>query len=91
MKMVINANYGGFGLDVAERYEDWVRGFEGDRFNTELVEFVETHPDECGDLAIVIIPEEATDWEMDEYDCWESVIYILNGKIIHADIEVVEE
>ena len=91
MKMVINANYGGFGLDVAEQYEDWVRGFEGDRFNTELVEFVETHPDECGDLAIVIIPEEATDWEMDEYDGWESVIYILNGKIIHADIEVVEE
>lgn len=87
MKMVINANYGGFGLDVAEQYEDWVRDFEGDRFNAELVEFVETHPDECGDLAVITIPEEATDWEMDECDGWESVIYVLNGKIVHAGYE----
>jgi hypothetical protein len=87
MKMVINANYGCFGLNVAEQYEDWVRHLEGDRFNAELVEFVETHPDECGDLAIVIIPDEATDWEMDEYDGWESVIYVLNGKIVHAGCE----
>ena len=64
-----------------------VRDFEGDRFNTELVEFVETHPNECGDLAVVIIPEEATDWEMDECDGWESVIYVLNGKIVHAECE----
>lgn len=87
MKMVINANYGGFGLDVAEQYEDWVRDFEGDRTNAELVEFVETHPDECGDLEVITIPEEATDWEMDEYDGWESVIYVLNGKIVHAGCE----
>ena len=87
MKMVINANYGGFGLDVAEQYKGWVRSFERDRFNAELVEFVETHPDECGDLAVVIIPEEATDWEMDEYDGYESVIYVLDGKIIHAEYE----
>ena len=87
MKMVINANYGGFGLDVAEQYEDWVRDLESDRFNAELVEFVETHPNECGDLAIVTIPDEATDWEMDEYDGWESVIYVLNGKIVHAGCE----
>lgn len=86
MKMVINANYGSFGLDVAEQYEDWVRDLEGDRFNAELVEFVETHPDECGDLAIVIIPDEATDWEMDEYDGWETIIYVLNGKIVHARV-----
>jgi hypothetical protein len=87
MKMVINASYGGFGLGVAEQHEDWVRDLESDRFNAELVEFVETHPDECGDLAVVIIPDEATDWEMDEYDGWESVIYVLNGKIIHAECE----
>ena len=87
MKMVINANYGGFGLDVAEQYEDWVYDLESDRTNAELVEFVETHPDECGDLAIINIPKEATDWEMDEYDGWESVIYVLNGKIIHAECE----
>ena len=87
MKMVINANYGGFGLDVADQYEDWVCDFEGDRTNAELVEFVETHPDECGGLAVITIPDEATDWEMDEYDGSESVIYVLNGKIVHADVD----
>ena len=87
MKIVINASYGGFGLDVAEQYEDWVCNFEDDRTNAELVEFVETHPDECGDLAVITIPEEATDWEMDEYDGLESVIYVLNGKIVHAGCE----
>lgn len=84
MKMVINANYGGFGLNVAERYEDWVLDFEDDRTNAELVEFVETHPNECGDLKVIIIPDDATDWEMNEYDGWESVIYVLGGKIIYA-------
>ena len=85
MKMVINANYGGFGLGVAKQYKDWVYDLEDDRTNTELVEFVETHPNECGDLAIVTIPEGATDWELDEYDGCESVIYVLNGKIVHAE------
>lgn len=85
MKMVINANYGGFGLNVVEQYEDWVLNFEDDRFNTELVEFVETHPNECGDLAVVIIPDDATDWEMNEYDGYESVTYVLNGKIFEAE------
>ena len=87
MKMVINVDFGGFGLDVAEQYEDWVHDFKDDRTNAELVEFVETHPDECGDLAVITIPDEATDWEMDEYDGCESVIYVLNGKIVHADVD----
>ena len=85
MKMVINADYGGFGCGVEEQYEDWVLGLEDDRFNTELVEFVETHPNECGDLAVVIIPDDATDWEMNEYDGYESVTYVLNGKIFEAE------
>jgi hypothetical protein len=84
MKIVINGDFGGFGFGVAERFEDWVREFEGDRSDAELVAFVETHPDECGDLVVVTIPEEATDWEMDEYDGWESIIYVLDGKIVHA-------
>lgn len=84
MKIVINGDFGGFGFGVAEQFEDWVREFEGDRSDAELVAFVETHPDECGDLVVVTIPEEATDWEMDEYDGWESIIYVLDGKIVHA-------
>ena len=85
MKMVINADYGGYGYGVAEQYEDLVNG--NDRFNAELIEFVETHPNECGDLVVINIPDEATDWELDEYDGWESVIYVLNGKIVHAEVD----
>ena len=84
MKIVINKDYGGFGYGVADEYEDFIRGFEGDRTNPELVAFVECHPDECGDLEVVEIPDTATDWEMDEYDGWESVIYVVDGKIHHA-------
>ena len=84
MKMVINANYGGFGLNVAEQYKYWVLDFEDDRTNAELVKFVENYPNECGDLRVVTIPEGATDWEMEEYDGWESIIYVLNGKILYA-------
>jgi nitroreductase len=50
----------------------------------ELVAFVESHPDECGDLEVVEIPDTATDWEIDEYDGWESVVYVVNGKLHHA-------
>lgn len=85
MKMVINADYGGYGYGVAEQYEDLVN--KNDRFSAELIEFVETHPNECGDLAVINIPDEATDWELDEYDGWESVIYVLNGKIVHAEVD----
>lgn len=85
MKLVINADFGGFGLGVADQYEKWVRSLESDRTNAELVQFVETHPDECGTLAIVTIPEETTDWEIEEYDGDETVIYVLNGEIIYAE------
>lgn len=83
MKIVINGDFGGFGFGVAEQFEDWVREFEGDRSNAELIAFVEAHPNECGDLVVVVIPDTATDWEIDEYDGNESVIYVVNGKIYH--------
>ena len=37
MKIVINANFGGYGCDVSEQYEDLVDRYEGDRTNPELV------------------------------------------------------
>ena len=86
MKLVINKDYGGFGYGLADEYDDFVRGFsdEEQRANSELVAFVESHPDECGDLAVVEIPDTATDWEIDEYDGWESVTYVVDGKLNHA-------
>ena len=81
MKIVINANFGGYGCDVSEQYVDLVDRYEGDRTNPELVSFVENHPDDCGDLAIVTIPDNATDWDIQDYDGNEDLIYVVDGKI----------
>lgn len=81
MKIVLNTDFGGFGYGVAKQYEDLVRELESERTSSDLVDFVETHPDECGDLEVVDIPDESTDWDIDEYDGFESLIYVVNGKI----------
>ena len=81
MKIVINANFGGYGCDVSEQYVDLVDRYEGDRTNPELVAFVENHPDDCGDLAVMTIPHNATDWDIQDYDGSETLIYVVDGKI----------
>lgn len=83
MKIVLNVDFGGYGLGVAEEFEELVDLHQEDRTHPELVEFVETHPKQCGDLAVVEIPDDATDWEIDEYDGWERLTYVVNGKIYH--------
>ena len=37
----------------------------------------------CARLKVVEIPDEATDWEIDEYDGSESIICVVDGKIRH--------
>mgnify|MGYP000021403712 FL=1 len=81
MKIVVNADFGGFGYGVSKKYEGCVFAYENDRANPELVAFVENHPDDCGDLAIMTIPDNATDWDIQEYDGNENLIYVVNGKI----------
>lgn len=83
MKIVINADFGGFGYGVNPEFEDFINENCNDRANPDLVAFVEEHLEECGDLDIVEIPDEATDWEISDYDGCEEVIYVLNGKIYH--------
>ena len=89
MKLVINSCYGGFGLSEAAIEmlgRDDVYDIERD--DHDLICVVETLGSEAGkyysDLEIVEIPDTATDWEIDEYDGWESVTYVLGGKIYHA-------
>lgn len=84
MKIVINGDFGGFGYGGDLRYEDMVRSYEGDRTNSELIQFVENNPHLCGDLKVVIIPDSATDWDIHDYNGLESVIYVEDGKIYWA-------
>ena len=84
MYYVINSAYGGYevpaevcamlGCDI---FDEEVRS------NFQFVRWVMEHPE--GDLEVVEIPEYATDWELDEYDGFESVIAVVNGKIVHLD------
>ena len=81
MKIVVNANYGGYGCDLSSQYGDLVDRYQNDRTNPELVAFVENHPNDCGDLEVRTIPDNTTDWDIQDYDGYESLVYVVDGKI----------
>jgi hypothetical protein len=65
-------------------------GFEisGDEFRTSptLIHFIKTYGSEaasnsCSNLKVVNIPDNATDWRIEEYDGLESIIYVVDGKM----------
>ena len=87
MKMVINGTYGGFELPedyAAVKTEGFVWDCSDDiRRDFDLIDIVESD-DYDGDLEVVEIPEEATDYYIEEYDGAESVIFVVDGKIHFA-------
>ena len=90
MKIVINTCYGGFSLSskCAAAFGPDFDEDEIERNDERLVEIVERDPKKasghCADHKVVEIPDTATDWEIDEYDGFESIIYVVDGKIRHA-------
>ena len=85
MKIVINGDFGGFGYGIEnEEFRKFVNRFNNDRENPELVAFVENHPEDRGDLVIVTIPDNATDYAINENDGLEELIYVVDGKIYFA-------
>lgn len=96
MKVVVNKCYGGFGLSEKARKmlhaEDIRKVWEleeiENRNNPELVSVVETLGNKVNtrssELVVVEIPETATDWDIYENDGFETLIYVLNGKIFYA-------
>jgi hypothetical protein len=86
MKIVVNGAFGGYGLGVDKELKSLINKYEGgDRTNPELVACVENNPNRCGDLEIIEIPDNATDWDINEYDGLETVIYVVDGKIRYAE------
>lgn len=92
MTIVLNRCFGGFHLpdEFCSMY-GFRRYSRIDRTDSRLVEFVRSHADEEGcfcegnaELEVVEIPDSCTDWELDEYDGAESIIYVMDGKLHHA-------
>jgi len=90
MKIVTNACFGGFSvsdfvvekLGLEDEYDDV------SRTDPRLIALIEEFGSEacsgdCAELVIDEIPDSATDWEIDEYDGAESIIYVVDGKIRH--------
>ena len=89
MKLVINTCYGGFSipdrfckeLGLADSYSSISRD---DERLINLIErnggFIEGF---CSFLEVVEITDEATDYEIFEYDGNEEVICVVNGKLCH--------
>jgi len=88
MKIVLNRAYGGFRLpddfELITPDDEW----EDMQTDPRLIKYVEDHNNYVetagGILKVVDIPDNCTDYEVDEYDGWESVTYVVDGKIYHA-------
>lgn len=91
MKYVINNCDGGFGIS-----DEWLQARRGIDFeylmecdvrkSDAVIKAIENGEDVSGhyaNLVVVEIPDEATDWEIQECNGFEEIIYVLDGKIFH--------
>lgn len=86
MKYVINRDYSGFHIprELVNVLPDLpYDGCDEIRADPRLVEWVLAHQGQTT-LKVVEIPEEATDYLLQEYDGWETVIVVRDGKIEFA-------
>ena len=87
MEFVLNKCYGGFGLSE-EACEALNTTEELERNDERLVACIKVLGKEASaryaKLEIVSIPDDCTDYEINDYDGWESLTYVVNGKIYHA-------
>jgi len=88
MVIILNKCYGGFQIPSALREAEGLSRYDNiERTDARLVDFVLEHgviTEGFSKLVPVAIPDEATDWELDEYDGFERVTYVVNGKLYHA-------
>ena len=91
MEILINRCYGGFGVSdfgLAKLREnnimDDVYGY-AIRTNSEFIKLFGRYGDklfdEDSDVELEILPDDITDYDIQEYDGYETVIYVLDGKI----------
>lgn len=91
MTIVLNTCYGGFHIPEAFAEAHGLDTYDDiDRTDAELIAFIKAEGDDgeyeegCACLSLVELPENVTDWEISEYDGYESLIYVVDGKIYHG-------
>lgn len=86
MKIVVNECWGGFGIsDFAMEKLGIESRFEVERTDERLISLIEEFGSkkisaDFADLQIGEIPDDATDWWIDEYDGNETLCYVKDGK-----------
>lgn len=90
MYIVVNRCFGGFSLSKAAQERLGVDTAYPDiaRDDPRLVEVVQELGEQAsGHSAILVakfVPDFATDWTINEYDGYESVIYVVDGHLRYA-------
>ena len=86
MKIVVNECWGGFSIsDFAMEKLGTKSPFAVDRMDERLISLIEEFGSEkisgnCADLRVEEVPDDATDWWIDEYDGSETLCYVKDGK-----------
>lgn len=91
MTFVLNKCYGGFSLSQFALDKLGLKSwFDFDNFDSLMVDALASLITEFGSekcsgnfakLQVVEIPDCATDYQIDEYDGFETIIYVIDGKI----------
>ena len=86
MKFVLNKCYGGFDLSEEAQKILGKEDYEIKRDDPDLLALIEEKgiqfvQGKYAKLKVVEVPESATDFTLDEYDGWERIIYVLDGKL----------
>ena len=86
MKVIINVCFGGFGVKEEIEKKLGLDAMTEDeiRYNSELIALIESGEDVsgyCAKLKVVELPNDCTDYYIDEYDGNESIIYVVDGKL----------
>ncbi len=90
MKIVVNRCYGGFSVSVACAKELGIDKWDASDYRTDerLIKMVEEDADGasgyCSKLRVVEIPDDKTDYEVNEYDGYESITYVVDGVLYHV-------
>lgn len=81
MDIVVNRTWGSFKIPTEIANKRGLSVYDDiDRTDKELVNWANTN---TSSLHVFSIPDEATDWEISDYDGMETIIYVVDGKIYH--------